>query len=212
MHIVDTQESTTMDKYKRLARVKRSDDKQQNSINIEEHSRPSNIDLMVIPYSEKSFVVQGDLMNHGSALTELGGKYNIYLKCGAGYIFNIHRKESVENYIDTGDIKPFVYNDEMKKKYMQTENEKHAINTQLKSVVYQDSETQETMSNIQVKQLRKPKERVWTILELRGILKEIRDAFEVDSYYQGDSIIDVLEQIEEKYLPKPKVIKAAPKQ
>ena len=61
--------------------------------------------LTMHPYSEKSLVVRGnpdhddDIAN---AMDQLGGKYNAYLKGGAGWIFPKFKKEQVENYFTTG--------------------------------------------------------------------------------------------------------------
>jgi hypothetical protein len=66
-------------------------------------------DLFVMPYTDKSFVVTGDTINHTRALVELGGKYNAQLRIGQGWIFAKPRQNSVEKYIATGEIEPFVY-------------------------------------------------------------------------------------------------------
>lgn len=77
----------------------------------------SGTDLYITDYSAKSFVVMGDTLSHSGALTTLGGTFNPNLKIGNGWIFAKIRKQSVENYIDTGDIVPYVYTNQDKSKY-----------------------------------------------------------------------------------------------
>lgn len=65
--------------------------------------------LLLTDYTERSFVVHGDTIPHANKLKELGGKFNPKLKIGPGWIFSIARKGSVQNYIDTGEVKPHVF-------------------------------------------------------------------------------------------------------
>lgn len=74
-------------------------------------------DLQLVEYSEKSFVLLGDTIDHASNITKLGGTYNTRLKCGPGWIFSNTRKESVKKYLDTGKVEPYVYTKEDKNKY-----------------------------------------------------------------------------------------------
>jgi hypothetical protein len=71
--------------------------------------------LIVTEYTEKSVVVTGDTVFHSKNLQKLGGKFNPNLKIGAGWIFSKTRKESIENYIKTGEILPFVFNSKVVK-------------------------------------------------------------------------------------------------
>jgi ribosomal protein S28E/S33 len=65
--------------------------------------QPSEIEiktgeLNIVDYSEKAFAVIGsadDLKLIQSKMYELGGKYNKYLKCGAGYIFSKKKLDEV---------------------------------------------------------------------------------------------------------------------
>ena len=74
-------------------------------------------DLHIVPYTEKSIVVMGSTLNHSKALVSLGGKYNSNLKIGQGWIFAKVRQESIENYIQTGEIVPYIYSQTDKNKY-----------------------------------------------------------------------------------------------
>lgn len=142
-------------------------------------------DIFILPLSEKSFIVKGNILEHGSKLTELVGKYSSDKE---GYIFANFRKPSVLHYISTGEVIPYKYTEEQKRQYIQT--------------THVSKSTPNSVSNTC------SKERVWTMFQLKSIFQEIRDAFDADSYYKGESVIDVMNQIEEKYLPKPKTIKA----
>jgi hypothetical protein len=66
-------------------------------------------ELIISNYTERSIVVTGDTISHSKALKELGGSFNPKLRVGAGWIFSKARKESIENYIKTGEIKPHVF-------------------------------------------------------------------------------------------------------
>jgi len=55
-------------------------------------------EINIIDYSEKAFAVIGtpeDLKRIQDKMYELGGKFNKYLKCGAGYIFSKSKLEAV---------------------------------------------------------------------------------------------------------------------
>jgi hypothetical protein len=151
------------------------------------YTQSNTRDIVILPLTEKSFLVKGNLLDHGSKLVELVGKYAPEKE---GYIFANFRKQSVEHYINTGEVKPYQYTDEQKRTFSQS------IHKSTPS-----SYTSSTSSTVS-------KERTWSLFQLKTIFQEIRDAFESDSYYQGDSILDVMTQIEEKYIPKPKTIKA----
>lgn len=75
--------------------------------------------LFITPYTERSFVVMGDTIDHSNALVALGGKYNTGLRIGQGWIFAKVREESVQKYIDTGEIEPYVYSKEDQNKFEQ---------------------------------------------------------------------------------------------
>lgn len=72
------------------------------------------MNLTVSNYSEKSFVVRGDTKSHKDVLKEIGGKYNPNLRDGAGWIFSMNKRESVEKYIkkteniDSGNVWIFI--------------------------------------------------------------------------------------------------------
>lgn len=56
-------------------------------------------EVQLIDYSEKAFAVVGDTYPIKEKLTEMGGKYNMFLKCGAGFIFSKKRFDQVRNLI-----------------------------------------------------------------------------------------------------------------
>jgi hypothetical protein len=56
--------------------------------------------MQIIEYNERSFAVIGEeTKNIITELKELGGGYNRYLKCGAGWIFSNKRRDDVEKLI-----------------------------------------------------------------------------------------------------------------
>ena len=68
-------------------------------------------EINIIDYSEKAFAVIGtseDLKALQPKMYELGGKYNKYLKCGAGYIFSKKKLDEVTKALseETETIKP----------------------------------------------------------------------------------------------------------
>lgn len=67
---------------------------------LEEEKGPAKTDqvcgkVQIVTYSEKSFAVIGDTYKHKDKLSELGGTYNKFLKCGKGWIFSNKRLDSV---------------------------------------------------------------------------------------------------------------------
>jgi len=52
-------------------------------------------DIKIVPYSEFSFVVIGNTKPIKEVLKSLGGKFNMYLKTGCGWIFSNTKKEIV---------------------------------------------------------------------------------------------------------------------
>ncbi len=90
---------------------------QHNTSAVEDVPILSGTELYIVSYTDKSFVVMGDTLNHSGALVSLGGKYNPNLRIGQGWIFSKIRQESVENYIKTGEIVPYVYSKEDQAKY-----------------------------------------------------------------------------------------------
>lgn len=58
-------------------------------------------ELIIEPYSDKSFVVRGNTKAHKEQLMALHGRYNRNLNGGPGYIFSNKRIKDVEEYIKT---------------------------------------------------------------------------------------------------------------
>lgn len=56
--------------------------------------------LFLTPYSEKSFVVRGNLEKYGDVLKNIGGLYNSKLRGGEGYIFSNGKKEQITSLIE----------------------------------------------------------------------------------------------------------------
>jgi len=52
-------------------------------------------DVQLVDYSDKSFAVIGETKAIKDTLKELGGRFNMYLKCGAGWIFPNSKKQAV---------------------------------------------------------------------------------------------------------------------
>ncbi len=53
-------------------------------------------EVQIIDYSEKAFAVIGDTYPIKEQLKQLGGKFNRFLKCGAGWIFSKSKLEEVQ--------------------------------------------------------------------------------------------------------------------
>lgn len=56
--------------------------------------------MRIIDYSDKAIAVIGDTKPYKDELKAIGGKFNPYLKCGAGWIFPAKRKAEVESFIN----------------------------------------------------------------------------------------------------------------
>jgi hypothetical protein len=107
--------------YKRLARKITADkapDLPQDDLDpakspVQEPKSSSSIvvsDLILIPYTARSVVVTGNTLSHTKALTQLGGTFNPNLKnLGGGWVFAKAREESIQAYITTGEINPYIY-------------------------------------------------------------------------------------------------------
>lgn len=122
-------------------------------------------ELTITPYSERSFIVMGSgTHDHSEALVSLGGKYT-QLRIGTAWLFPKIKQETVQHYIDTGEVKPYVYSQADKDRFDRRNN-----------------------PDFDIKQ------------KLREIFKEFHDAFDKDEDYEGISIIDVIDQLEEKHL------------
>ncbi len=91
--------------HKRLARKSVTNDDLRTTVEV-------GTDLYILNYTERSFVVMGDTLNHSNALVTLGGKYNTNLRIGNGWIFAKVREPSVLKYIETGEVEPYVYSKE----------------------------------------------------------------------------------------------------
>lgn len=65
--------------------------------------------MEIVDYSEKAIAVTGNTKPHKDALKRLGGKFNPYLKCGAGWIFSKKKTSEVESFIKTAssEVDPF---------------------------------------------------------------------------------------------------------
>lgn len=62
-------------------------------------------DLRIVEYSEKCFAVVGDTYTYREQLKKLGAwKFNKFLSCGAGWLFNNDRREAVEAFIGSGAV------------------------------------------------------------------------------------------------------------
>ena len=72
------------------------------TIKTEKTDVPKILDIKLSDYSDKSFVVFGNTKVYKEKIKELGGRYNQNLKnIGAGWIFNMSKKEQVKNWLFT---------------------------------------------------------------------------------------------------------------
>jgi len=56
--------------------------------------------MKIIDYSERAIVLQGDTKPIKDTLREMGGKFNPYLKCGAGWVFPKTKRDAIEAYLN----------------------------------------------------------------------------------------------------------------
>lgn len=73
--------------------------------------------IYIVDYTVNSFIVLGDSLGHSSELGKLGGTWVENLRIGSGWLFAKIRKESVENYIKTGEIKKYEYSEKELEKF-----------------------------------------------------------------------------------------------
>ena len=67
---------------------------------IQQNKNNITNDIKIVDYSDKSFAVVGkDTIKIKDSLKSNGGRFNPYLKCGAGWIFSISNKTKIENLI-----------------------------------------------------------------------------------------------------------------
>lgn len=149
----------------------KSGDKTSKTKTAKKSSIEAKYNLYIMDYSEKSFVVMGDVINHSNALASLGGKFCYNLKTGQGWLFTKVKKESVQKYIDTGEIVPYQYTDEEKQQF-------------------RDREAQKLQQKNDDKR------------EMIRLFGELRGAFEPLEDYEGSSIINVIKQLQDKYIGK----------
>lgn len=167
---------------KRLARkisVGSSDEEEssEESITTTQPKTPTtkiHKDMFIMEYSPKSIVVMGETLDHSKELSALGGKYT-QLRMGMGWLFAKIRQESVENYINTGEVVPY--------QYTQADRDRFAARNEAAKKASNPS------PGLDKKMLRK-------------LFKEFREAFDEDEEYDGTSIIEVIYQLEERYMEK----------
>ena len=71
-------------------------EKIEHSMKEESSKDASNADLKIIPYNEGvSFAVIGDTYSVREIMKAHGGKFNRFLKCGAGWIFPLKKRDDV---------------------------------------------------------------------------------------------------------------------
>ena len=60
--------------------------------------------INIIQYNERSFAVVGNTYPVRTQLKALGGKFNKFLSCGAGWIFANNMRAAVEDFIGSGEV------------------------------------------------------------------------------------------------------------
>ena len=111
--------------------------------------------LHVLDYTERSIAVIGSgTIDHSIALQKLGGKFNPNLRCGSGWIFSKTRKESVEKYIETGEIDPLVVTKKWEQKPKLTDLFKELREAFDSDEEYDGSTIHSVFDQIQVKYLK----------------------------------------------------------
>ena len=69
--------------------------KEQKAITVK-----SKIDIQMVFYSEKSVVLIGDTFKVKEKIKQMGGKFNKYLSCGAGWVFPAKKKQELLQFIN----------------------------------------------------------------------------------------------------------------
>lgn len=133
----------------------------------------AGIDLKIVNYSDKSFLVIGDVIKHGADLNLLKGIFNSFKQ---GYFFSNKRRKSVEHYIKTGEVVAYELTDEEKFEYANQKQNKIVPKKQMSQAMFSS-------------------------FQLKSIIQEIKSVFESDECYEGVSIHDVLDQVYQKYCP-----------
>lgn len=74
-------------------------------------------DLRIVEYSEKCFAVVGDTYTYREQLKKLGAwKFNKFLSCGAGWLFNNDKRAAVEDFLKNGAVQVAVKAEKTDKK------------------------------------------------------------------------------------------------
>lgn len=87
------------------APAKRSKKPELSTMKVDDLIQPQATDkpvepVRIVPYSDKAFAVIGDTKPIKDTLKGLGGKFNPYLKCGAGWIFNLKKLDDVQKTLN----------------------------------------------------------------------------------------------------------------
>jgi hypothetical protein len=75
--------------------IKKTTEKVEVVVNNNDAIVSKKYDIKIVPYSEFSFVVIGNTKPIKELLKRLGGKFNMYLKTGCGWVFSNAKKENV---------------------------------------------------------------------------------------------------------------------
>lgn len=168
-------------------------------------------DICIIPYTERSIVVMGDTLNHTSALTKLGGRYNVGLRgIGQGWIFSKIKEQSIRNYMETGEVVPYKYTEEDKIRFEKRSEIRSVLTIEQCRALFKEMKTAFVLScdysGSSVMDVTYQFVNKWSPNLYKGqkkhleiIMRDIRSAFETHEDYTGQTIVDVLAQFGEKY-------------
>ena len=129
---------------------------------LENNDNATFTDIYISDYTPKSFIVMGNTLSHANNLGKLGGKPAPLGQLGTQWLFAGYRRESVKNYIETGQVVPAKW-------------------------------TGATTSSTA------PSRGSSARPDYSGLFEEFKNAFEKDAEYTGESILEVIQLLQQKY-------------
>ncbi len=132
---------------------------------LEKNDNATFTDIYISDYTPKSFIVMGNTLSHANNLGKLGGKPAPLGQLGTQWLFAGYRRESVKNYIETGQVVPAKWTG--------------ATNSSTSTTPGRGSSGPRP--------------------DYSGLFEEFKNAFEKDAEYTGESILEVIQLLQQKY-------------
>lgn len=166
--------------------------------------------------SPKAFLVCGrGISCHIKNFVILGGKETIDKFTNEYcFLFSEARRESVQRYINTGEVKRFEYSKEQIEKFKKETDKKRSNNLQKKLTLkrvfkyareaidlnceYTGQSIRDAMESIQNLLTRKKGSESLNLIYMEEIINMLMDTVEPENIYESESILDCFDKIEEK--------------